>query len=310
MSPRSCFLYASLLAALACSAEPDGGNDTPSAGTGGGSGTSVTSSSGSGISISSTSSGGDLGEIDFPPVGSGGAGGSECNNVLEVVYRDFKESHPDFEMPFRGDEVRRGLLKPVLGSDGKPEFLDRVGCFADLMTPLGCRGGNPTEPVIRDKASFDQWYRDVEGVNISFVKTLELTESPPGSGQYVYDSTEFFPLAPDEGFGITPANHKNQNFLFTTEIHLKFGYVAGQKFTFVGDDDMWIFINGKLALDLGSMHGPATGVIDFDAQAADLGIVPGQTYTMDIFHAERHTDGSNFHIETNISCFEPVPIPK
>lgn len=308
MSPRPFLLCAPLLIALACSAEPDGGNDTPSAGTGGSGGMPATSSS-SGIGVSSTSSGPDFGEIP-DIVGSSGAGGSECNSVLEVLYRDFNESHPDFEMPFRGDEVRRGLLKPVLGSDGKPEFLDRVGCFADLMTPLGCRGGNPTEPVIRDKASFDQWYRDVEGVNIPFVKTLELEESPPGSGQYVYDSTEFFPLGPDEGFGLNPPNHKNQNFLFTTEIHLKFGYVAGQKFTFIGDDDMWIFINGRLALDLGSMHGPATGVIDFDAQAADLGIVPGQTYTMDIFHAERHTDGSNFHIETNISCFEPVPIPK
>lgn len=46
-------------------------------------------------------------------------------------------------------------------------------------------------------------------------------------------------------------------------------------------------------------------VIDFDAQAADLGISPGGSYRMDVFHAERHTDGSNFKFTTNIACFTP-----
>jgi fibro-slime domain-containing protein len=58
------------------------------------------------------------------------------------------------------------------------------------------------------------------------------------------------------------------------------------------------------------MHGPESGIVDFDAQAARLGIAPGNSYSMDIFHAERHTDGSNFHIETNISCFTPVEVPR
>jgi fibro-slime domain-containing protein len=48
------------------------------------------------------------------------------------------------------------------------------------------------------------------------------------------------------------------------------------------------------------------GVIDFDAQAATLGITAGNSYPMDIFHAERQTAESNFRIQTNIKCFEPV----
>ncbi len=58
------------------------------------------------------------------------------------------------------------------------------------------------------------------------------------------------------------------------------------------------------------MHNPAEGVIDFDMQKDALGIVPGNTYTMDVFHAERQTTGSNFKITTNIKCFTPVPIVK
>jgi fibro-slime domain-containing protein len=44
--------------------------------------------------------------------------------------------------------------------------------------------------------------------------------------------------------------------------------------------------------------------VDLDAQAAKLGItVGGNSYSMDIFHAERHTDKSNFRIDTSIECF-------
>ena len=80
---------------------------------------------------------------------------------------------------------------------------------------------------------------------------------------------------------------------------------AGQKFTFRGDDDLWIFVNSKLALDVGGQHQALQGTIDFDAQSAALGITAGGVYSMDIFHAERQTTDSNFRIETNISCFEP-----
>ncbi len=311
MSPRSFFLVTFAVAALACSSGP-GENGNLTSGSGGSSGTTTGGTGGTPSGGDSSSSGDEFGSMAGGnlTVGAGGAGGSECKSTLEVLYRDFNDTHPDFEMDFRGDVVRRELVEPALDSDGKPVFLDSIGCQADLQTPLACGGGTPNQVVINSKASFDQWYRDVPGVNMTFPKQLELEESPPGSGQYVFDSMDFFPLAPEEGFGITPQNHKNQNFLFTTEIHLKFGYVAGQEFSFRGDDDMWIFINGKLALDLGSMHGPESGVIDFDAQAASLGITPGNSYTMDIFHAERHTDGSNFHIETNISCFVPVDVPR
>jgi fibro-slime domain-containing protein len=287
------------LVASACSSESSGQGDAAS-GSGGSTG----------------SSGGDdnpFGDLPGQGGGSSGSGGGDaCGTVLPVIYRDFSESHPDFEMDYRGDGVRRRLVKPELDSSLKPQFLSAVGCPADLNTPLGCREGTPNQPVIEGgQTSFDQWYRDVDGVNISFTKELALTESAAGSGQYVFDSADFFPLLPEEGFGITPANHyRNQNFLFTTEVHLRFGYVAGQKFSFRGDDDLWIFVNNRLALDLGSMHGPESGVIDFDAQATELGIVPGGTYSMDIFHAERHTDGSNFRIETNISCFTPIDVPK
>src|SRR3954467_738451 len=59
----------------------------------------------------------------------------ECDGKLPVVYRDFSQAHPDFEMNFRGDVVRRQLIQPTLGSDGKPVYKSSVGCPAQQGTP-------------------------------------------------------------------------------------------------------------------------------------------------------------------------------
>jgi fibro-slime domain-containing protein len=288
------------LGSIACSAG-GGGERSSDDGTGGAGGTLFPSSSGSG------------GE-DPLGVGAGsGAGGKDpsCDSILEVTHRDFDETHPDFEMSFLGDVVRLQLVEATLGADARPVFRDGIGCPQDEANPTACANWAPTQPVITSKTTFDQWFHSIDGVNIEFPRTLELVEQPPGSGDYLFDSTAFFPLGPDEGFGITPAsNPQGQNFLFTTELHMNFVYEAGQVFTFRGDDDLWIFVNGRLALDLGSMHLAVQGTIDFDAQAATLGISPGETYAMDIFQAERHTSESNFRFETNISCFTPVEPPK
>lgn len=295
-----------LLTFFACSAPPGGGGDGNGDGDGGSDNDDL-----SGDDLSGDGDGQDSGDDDGEPPST------ECKSVLEVVYRDFDQTHPDFEWSshsqnngFKGDGVRLGLVKPNLGSDKKPVFANTTGCGTHGPAEFGlwsC-GWEPQQPVITSAATFDQWYRTSE-VNREIVKELVLEENPVGSGKYVFDSSNFFPLGPSEGFGITPpGNGPQQNYLFTTEIHLRFGYEVGQKFTFRGDDDLWIFINGQLAMDLGGLHDPAPGTIDFDAQAKDLGIRPGSTYTMDIFHAERQTSGSNFRIETNIKCFESVPI--
>jgi len=69
------------------------------------------------------------------------------------------------------------------------------------------------------------------------------------------------------------------------------------------------FINGKLAVDLGGLHLPATRVVDLDAEAATFGIIVGNTYNLDLFHAERHDPGSHFRIDTNLSFVNCGTVP-
>lgn len=215
---------------------------------------------------------------DARPGGDGGDPPSGCA-ALPVTIRDFRITHPDFET-FESDAVITGLVEPTLGADRTPVYAH--------AGPTVCTSG---------PAAFADWYHDVPGVNLTLPRTLELIETAPGV--YVYDSAAFFPIDGD-GFGAEGLSH---NYSFTTEIHTSFRYTGGERFTFRGDDDMWLFVNDRLAIDLGGTHQPADATVDLDAQAAALGITPGNTYRMDIFHAERHTDESNFRIETTIDCF-------
>jgi fibro-slime domain-containing protein len=291
-----------------CSASGDGSG--PNHVATGGSKPTGTGGGGSGSQPPSLPPGGGpvLGELPMVPE-------EKCESVLELTVRDFEPAtNPDFESYNGLNDIGCGMVMATLGADTKPVFFSGIGSmkrvttgdFASLKFD-SCADWNGwnSNPVITNQASFDQWYRDTDGVNKVFKVPVTLMDVGDGSGNLVYDSTAFFPID-GMGFGNTP--NKQHNFHFTTEAHVKFGYVAGQKFTFRGDDDLWIFVNGKLALDLGGMHVPIAATIDFDAQAADLGIHSGGTYQMDIFHAERHTDQSNFRIETNIRCFEPVVV--
>jgi len=76
----------------------------------------------------------------------------------------------------------------------------------------------------------------------------------------------------------------------------EFVYQPGQEFFFRGDDDIWVFINNKLAVDLGGNHMPAPGYVKLDT----LGLTEGEKYPLKIFFCDRRAPGSNVRITTNM----------
>jgi fibro-slime domain-containing protein len=211
--------------------------------------------------------------------GGGGDGSGSAQNCgeLTVTLRDFQIAHPDMQDALGVD---RGLVRVELGLDDKPVY-----------APSGAT------TTVSGQASFDQWYRDVSAVNMTFQQALPLTQDPPGT--FVFDDQDFFPLD-GMGFGDDGNPH---NFHFTSEIHGTFTYRGGEIFQFIGDDDVFVFVNKKLALDLGGVHGPESATVDFDASAVTLGLTVGGNYELDVFHAERHTTQSTFRMVTTIDCF-------
>lgn len=183
---------------------------------------------------------------------------------LTGVIRDFKRGdktggHPDFETASKSGRGGFGLVSGMVTFDlceeGKPVY-------------------NPTRPskdTIWSAESLAQWYRDVPGVNLSTPWTITLTngKDTPG-GIYSYSNNKFFPI--DGQFfgneGSKDASGKERNFHFTFELRNKFNYRTGQKFTFIGDDDVWVYVNGKKVIDIGGVHPAATAnVLLFDGKA-------------------------------------------
>jgi fibro-slime domain-containing protein len=261
---------------------------------------------------------------------------------LPITIRDFPASHSDFQafpeqtsgqncggakalgITPKGGEANHsytpGMVETLLGEDGKP-----------VKTDGRCASNK-----------FDDWFNTIEGVNLEIKDSLELNAI--GNNQYqikirgvvktdqhkdgILDGG-FFPLddypdsqtfgkenpalwCPTEGWQhslcdkLTNPLVEFHNYGFTIEGQLLFDYVGGEVFQFLGDDDMWIFIDGKLQVDLGGVHLSVSGEIDLDSIAKAERWESNTVHTMQFFYAERQSEGSNLTITTTLNNIQQI----
>ncbi len=268
-----------------------------------------------------------------------------ATTTLPVLVRDFvganrnvgtRTIHPDFNS--FGACPTLGMVATTLGTDGRP-VLACPGGDCKRNPGAGCLSAGWTG----DSTTFDQWFRNTDNVNLVVVRDVTLARQSDGT--YKFDSDdpattvkEPFDPAGSEGWvgqgveTLAPASDCGtaRNVSFTSETHFWFEYRGGERFDFSGDDDTWIFLNRRLAIDLGGLHTRMDGyfVLDADTDGTgpdkadgtgrwaspdgethmagapsasapatiETGMVAGGIYEVVVFQAERRQCESNFRL--------------
>jgi fibro-slime domain-containing protein len=177
-------------------------------------------------------------------------------------------------------------VQPVLGSDDTPVY--------------ALSGSSLT---VASSESFYAWYHDVPDVNTSLRLDLPLKPATDRPGLFIYDNHDFFPID-NQLFGNEGMDH---NYNFTLAASANFTYTGNELFTFTGDDDVFVFINRHLAIDLGGVHNAETATVNLATRAQEFEISIGSRYPIHIFFAERHPVLSDFVVETSIADIGACP---
>ncbi len=103
----------------------------------------------------------------------------------------------------------------------------------------------------------------------------------------------------------TDGEHRNGSFTLRGESQFVYNEGANLYFTFTGDDDVYMYINGVLALDLGGAHGRNTKKVQLDKLDKNTyKLKDGEVATFTFFYMERCSDASTFAIETNMELVQ------
>lgn len=165
-------------------------------------------------------------------------------------------------------------------------------CGVVVNDTAGTAGFASTGGII-SASTFADWYKDAPGTNLSALHTIELVKS--SSSVYEYLDDAFHPID-GQLFGDEDQAHNNY-FTYTISAPFVHHACAGTFFEFYGADDAWLFVDGKLAMDLGGVLPGTSQYVEIDRIA---GLQDGQSYTLQFFYAQRQASQAVFHMRTNM----------
>ena len=204
----------------------------------------------------------------------------------------------------QGGGLQQGIVKSTLGSDGSPvpsyeTTADAKSAGIDYQS----RGVVGHDPVVSGD-NFYRWFHEVSGKSTQYNQEITFTREG-SSNRYVYGGRQIFPL--DD---VSTATQKllGHNFHFTAHLNIpiKISASGNERFDFTGDDDVWVFVNGQLVLDIGGVHSAIDGYFTINSDGSitsvvddrivnnyNLGLSNGDVVDLDFFYAERNTSEAN-----------------
>ncbi|XP_031564283.1 uncharacterized protein LOC116299704 isoform X2 [Actinia tenebrosa] len=240
------------------------------------------------------------------------------NFYLNATYYDFRFSDSDFVgVNYREDFKNPRYIPSPFGS-----------WLAISLTPSA--------------DSFSTWFRSDTARNRPYDGTIELgkTSEKDSNGQaiYRYYNSKFFPVD-GRGFGAEGQRdcHSNalRNYGFTTVVRGTFTFTGKEEFSFAGGEELWVFINRQMVVQL--FHNPGTsatpcrtlslapaatkggGIVvpkqgtvtggkcvlagDATAEQFNISLLLGVSYRIDVFLAERFPCDSQFLFQMSGSSF-------
>lgn len=219
---------------------------------------------------------------------------------LTMYLRDFKKydpGDPTTNPAFGNVASESKVVEETLGADGKPVY----------------RAPDNALPTYGAEY-FDQWYRDVPGSNV--LVPFPLPISIDDQGYYEYDSQKsgvedsyqgmarrvFFPLDDGGPYATVLGNQgAGHNFGFTGELHASFLAKPGAMLEVRADDDLYVFVDDQLVVDLGGTHVALSASVELD----ELALTAGEEHSLHVFYAERLGATGAFSVRSN---FELVPV--
>lgn len=191
--------------------------------------------------------------------------------------------------------VRRteGLLKEVK-TDGTVKFnYPEPGFFVDKDATVKIDG---TETYLRKVIKNYKVVFDQNGDSYKLTKVID-----QNGNQLAAAGDNFFPL---DKVSRSEKSDNDHNYFFGMryDVTFKIGdYVGPLKYTFTGDDDLWVVLDGnKIVIDLGGIHDAATKTVDlWDYVKGEDGeiIDKEKEHTLTILYMERGAYKSNCQME-------------
>lgn len=211
-----------------------------------------------------------------------------CPTVFPSIIRDFpykKTEYPDFGRGNNNDGDMSSFVQSTLGVNG---------------LPLSTLTDTNDSRKIYSAESFSKWYTKPDTLSLN----LDATE-PLDSGWYGFRNIQKFPFTVETS---SAGGYFNQ-FCWTTEVHTKLTYDVDPessnptKVRVDSDDDIFVFLNGKLIISRAGIPG---GYQEVTLRDIEHGL-SGNTGIADlaIFHAERREFSAALHVQSS-TAMTPV----